>query len=67
MFPDYWGSDYDYQEAHGNGHQPRRRFTAPHIDTPLAGETGRELSADELTRAVFSALAKVSAKTKGAV
>lgn len=69
MLPDSWGSDMDYAEAMGTHDEPRRTFREVHTDQPPTDEPARELSSDEMTRAVFAALAKVSShqrSTKGA-
>ena len=61
-------SDMDHSTWLGNDEPrcPRCHAERDACECPPSGGTGRELSADEMTRAAFEALAKVSAKTKGA-
>lgn len=56
MFPDHWGSDYDYAEAHGNGHE----------DPPstLAHPLGRELTAAETAAELHRILDHVLARIR---
>ena len=75
MLPDRWGSDADYDAAHGNDwsldvsrddwcdeHQQRGTTCGPcHAAGTL---TEREMTGDEMVAAVLAAMAKVTARLK---